>query len=102
MSLEYLLDRLAIQDTVTRGATAVDTRQPDLFDDVFTEDAIIYYSPLWGPESKRRSLGPPFLLRVANAAGRPGGARGPARAFQTTSSSPSWLSWPSSLSSSLS
>lgn len=50
MSIEYLLARLAIQDTVTRGATAIDTARPDLFDDVFTEDAIIDYSPLWGPD----------------------------------------------------
>ncbi len=49
MSLEYLLDRLAIQDTITRGATAVDTRQADLFDQVFTSDAVIDYSPLAEP-----------------------------------------------------
>ena len=46
MSLEYLLDRLAIQDTITRGCTAIDTGQPDLFDQVFTEDATIDYRPL--------------------------------------------------------
>ena len=51
MSLQYLLDRLAIHDTITRGCTAIDTRQPDLFDQVFTQDAIVDYSPLWGPDS---------------------------------------------------
>jgi hypothetical protein len=51
MSLQYLLDRLAIQDTITRGCTAIDTRQPELFDQVFTEDAVIDYSPIWGPGS---------------------------------------------------
>jgi hypothetical protein len=51
MTLEYLLDRLAIQDTITRGATAIDTGRPELFDEVFTEDAIIDYSPLWGPDN---------------------------------------------------
>jgi ketosteroid isomerase-like protein len=50
MSIDYLLDRLAIQDTITRGCTAIDTRQPDLFDQVYTKDAIIDYSPLWGPD----------------------------------------------------
>jgi hypothetical protein len=49
MSLEYLLDRLAIQDTITRGCTAIDTSQPDLFDQVFTRDAVIDYSPLAEP-----------------------------------------------------
>lgn len=49
MSLEYLLDRLAIQDTITRGCTAIDTRRPDLFDQVFTPDAVIDYGPLAAP-----------------------------------------------------
>jgi hypothetical protein len=49
MSLEYLLDRLAIQDTITRGCTAIDTRTPDLFDQVFTPDAVVDYSPLVDP-----------------------------------------------------
>ena len=49
MSIQYLLDRLAIHDTIVRGCTAIDTRQPDLFDQVYSEDAVIDYSPLWGP-----------------------------------------------------
>lgn len=48
MSLEYLLDRLAISDTIIRGCTAIDTRRPDLFDQVFTTDAVIDYRPLVG------------------------------------------------------
>lgn len=51
MSIEYILDRFAIQDTLIRCSTAVDTNRPDLFDQVFTENAIIDYSPLWGPEN---------------------------------------------------
>src|SRR5579862_6803411 len=43
MSLEYLLDRLAIQDTITRGCTAIDNRRPELFDQVFTQDAVLDY-----------------------------------------------------------
>jgi hypothetical protein len=49
MSLDYLLDRLAIQDTITRGCTAIDTRRPELFDQVFTSDAVIDYGPLAEP-----------------------------------------------------
>jgi hypothetical protein len=49
MSLDYLLDRLAIQDTLTRGCTAIDTRRPELFDQVFTPDAVIDYGSLTEP-----------------------------------------------------
>lgn len=51
MSLEYLLDRMAIHDTIVRGCTAIDRLRPDLFDQVFTPDAVIDYSPIWGPDS---------------------------------------------------
>ena len=50
MSLEYLLDRLAIHDTIVRGCTAIDKHQPELFDQVFAGDAMIDYSPIWGPD----------------------------------------------------
>ena len=48
-SVEYLLDRLAIQDTLVRFSTVIDTKQLDLLDQVFTADAMLDYSPLWGP-----------------------------------------------------
>ncbi len=46
MSLDYIMDRFAIQDTITRGAKAVDLRQPDMFDEVFAGSATIDYRPL--------------------------------------------------------
>ncbi len=48
-SVEYLLDRLAIQDTLVRFSTAVDSKQLDLLDRVFTPDATLDYAPIWGP-----------------------------------------------------
>lgn len=47
-SIEHLADRIAIQDTLTRYATALDTKHPELFDDVFTADAYVDYSASGG------------------------------------------------------
>lgn len=47
-SIEQLADRLAIQDTLTRYATALDTKRPELFDEVFTPDAYVDYSASGG------------------------------------------------------
>jgi hypothetical protein len=49
MSLEYLMDRLAIQDTLTRFSTAIDTRKLELLDQVFAADAVLDYGSYWGP-----------------------------------------------------
>jgi hypothetical protein len=47
---QFALDRIAIHDTLVRGCRAIDTRTFDLFDKVFTTDAVIDYSPMWGPD----------------------------------------------------
>lgn len=45
---EAWLDKLAIQETLTRYAHALDTRQPDLLAEVFLPDADIDYSAAGG------------------------------------------------------
>lgn len=47
-TLEQLLDRLEIDDLLTRYATAIDTSNFDLLDDVFTADAQIDYTSAGG------------------------------------------------------
>src|ERR1700677_2247548 len=47
-ALEDLIDRRAIDDLLFRYATALDTRQWDLLDQVFAPDATIEYSPSGG------------------------------------------------------
>ena len=48
-SIEYLLDRLAIQDTLVRFSTAIDTNRHSLLDQVFTPDARLDYGEYFGP-----------------------------------------------------
>ncbi|UGQ14955.1 nuclear transport factor 2 family protein [Yinghuangia sp. ASG 101] len=48
LSLQEISDRLEIQDLLVRYSHAVDTRQWDLLDDVFTADAHIDYSAVGG------------------------------------------------------
>ncbi len=53
MDLRELSDRQEIVDLVTRYTRAVDTRSWAELDDVFTDDAVLDYSPVGGP------VGPP-------------------------------------------
>ncbi|MEV6275520.1 nuclear transport factor 2 family protein [Nocardia sp. NPDC051832] len=48
LSLQEISDRLEIQDLMVRYSHAVDTRQWDLLDDIFTADAHIDYSAMGG------------------------------------------------------
>ncbi|WP_069162753.1 nuclear transport factor 2 family protein [Nocardia altamirensis] len=50
LSLQEISDRLEIQDLMVRYSHAVDTRQWDLLDDIFTEDAHIDYTAMGGAE----------------------------------------------------
>ena len=52
MTLETLLDRQEIDDLLTRYATAVDTKDWDLYETVFTEDAFIDYESAGGIKGK--------------------------------------------------
>ncbi|WP_037570425.1 nuclear transport factor 2 family protein [Phaeacidiphilus oryzae] len=49
LSLQEVSDRLEIQDLMVRYSHAVDTRQWDLLDEVFTPDAVIDYTAMGGP-----------------------------------------------------
>ena len=53
MDLRELSDRQEIVDLITRYTRAVDTRSWAELDDVFTDDAVLDYSPVGGP------VGPP-------------------------------------------
>lgn len=48
LSLQEISDRLEIQDLMVRYCHAVDTRQWDLLDEVFTPDAHVDYSAMGG------------------------------------------------------
>jgi hypothetical protein len=48
MSIEEISDRLEIQDLLVAYSHAVDTRNWDAFDDVFTDDALIDYTEMGG------------------------------------------------------
>ncbi|WP_054814573.1 nuclear transport factor 2 family protein [Nocardia arizonensis] len=48
LSLQEISDRMEIQDLMVRYSHAVDTRQWDLLDEVFTPDAHIDYSAMGG------------------------------------------------------
>ena len=52
MTLETLIDRQEIDDLLTRYATAVDTKDWDLYETVFTEDAFIDYESAGGIKGK--------------------------------------------------
>ena len=47
-AVQQLADRLAIQDLLTQYATAIDTGEWDLLDDVFTPDATLDYTTSGG------------------------------------------------------
>jgi len=49
MDLQELSDRMEIRDLVTAYTRAVDTRDWDGLDDVFTTDAVLDYSSVGGP-----------------------------------------------------
>ena len=53
MTLEHLIDRQEIDDLLTRYATAVDTKDWDLYETCFTEDAFIDYESAGGIKGKR-------------------------------------------------
>ena len=48
MDLKTLADRISIEDTLTRYATALDTHNLKLFDEVFTQDALLDYRAAGG------------------------------------------------------
>ena len=49
LSLQEISDRLEIQELLVRYSHAVDTRDWDAFEQVFTEDAVIDYTEMGGP-----------------------------------------------------
>ncbi len=48
MTLQQISDRIEINDLLVRYSHAIDTRDFDALDDVFTADAFIDYSPMGG------------------------------------------------------
>lgn len=57
LTLQELSDRVDIQDLIARYAHAIDDRDWDMLDNIFTEDAVIDYTDLGGkkgslPETK--------------------------------------------------
>ncbi|MGH3362731.1 MAG: nuclear transport factor 2 family protein [Nocardioides sp.] len=50
MDLQELTDRQQIVDLITAYTRAVDTRSFDSLDHVFTDDAMLDYSPVGGPK----------------------------------------------------
>lgn len=48
MDMDWLADRLEIEATLIRYATALDTDRMELFDDVFTQDALVDYTASGG------------------------------------------------------
>jgi|TARA_R100000501_G_scaffold17919_3_gene35043 hypothetical protein len=53
LPLQELSDRVEIQDLITRYAYAIDERDWDALDRVFTEDAIVDYTELGGKKGTR-------------------------------------------------
>jgi 3-phenylpropionate/cinnamic acid dioxygenase small subunit len=49
MSLQEISNRLEIQELLVRYSHAVDTRDWDAFEQVFTDDAVIDYTEMGGP-----------------------------------------------------
>ena len=49
LSLQEMSDRLEIQELLVRYSHAVDTRDWDAFERVFTDDAVIDYTEMGGP-----------------------------------------------------
>ena len=48
MSIEEISDRFEINDLLVRYCSALDERHFDLFDDIFTPDAVIDYTEMGG------------------------------------------------------
>jgi hypothetical protein len=48
LSLREISDRLELEDLMVRYSHAVDTRQWDLLDEIFTPDAVIDYTAMGG------------------------------------------------------
>jgi hypothetical protein len=53
LSIEEISDRLEIQDLLATYSHAIDSRDWDALDDVFTEDALIDYTAMGGPAGNR-------------------------------------------------
>ena len=49
LSLQQVSDRLEIEDLITEYSDAIDSREWDRLDDVFTADALIDYTAMGGP-----------------------------------------------------
>ena len=58
MDSQELSDRQEIVDLITRYTRAVDTRSWDDLDEVFTDDAVLDYSPVGGPADVPRVVKP--------------------------------------------
>lgn len=52
MSMQEISDRLEIQELLVRYSHAVDTRDWDAFEAVFTADAVIDYTEMGGPRGR--------------------------------------------------
>lgn len=57
MDIQQLSDRAEIQDLLSKYARAVDTGDWDLWRSLFTEDAVIDYTPLGGIAGTRDEVG---------------------------------------------
>ncbi|MDA3630520.1 nuclear transport factor 2 family protein [Saccharopolyspora sp. WRP15-2] len=66
LSQQEISDRLEIQDLMVRYCHAVDTRQWDLLDEVFTEDALIDYTATGGARGNLAEI-KEFLAEVLPA-----------------------------------
>lgn len=49
LTLQEISDRLEIQDLLARYALAIDRRELDRLDDLFTDDAVVDYTEFGGP-----------------------------------------------------
>lgn len=56
MTQQELSDRIEIDDLLTRYATAIDTKNWDLFETCFTEDAFIDYTDAGGVKGGRQEV----------------------------------------------
>jgi hypothetical protein len=70
MNPDHVVHRLAIDDLLARYAFAVDFEDPDLFDTVFTPDAILDYTSSKGPRGPYHEVKPWLfeVLKVTNPA----------------------------------
>ena len=68
-SLEEISDRMEIQDLMVAYSHAIDTRDWDALDDVFTEDAFIDYSAMGGSAGDLKTTKEFLAKAMANFAG---------------------------------